>query len=78
MPTTNHTFEAAIAATASKATYGGAGTSVFGWLMSNEFAVVMGIVLALGGFAVNWYYKAKEDGRQQHEHDDRMKRLDSK
>lgn len=31
--------------------------------MSNEFAVVSGIVLGLAGLAVNWYYKLKADRR---------------
>ena len=56
----------------SKATYGGAGTSVFGWMMSNEFAVLVGVVVAVAGFVLNWYYRHKEDKRRQAEHDRRM------
>jgi len=66
------TLEATISAAASKATYTGAGTSVMGWILSSEFTILMGLMVAIGGFLVNWYYKAKEDRRQQAEHDRRM------
>ncbi len=65
-------YEAALAAVGSKATYGGAGASVFGWFTSNEFALLVGVVVAVGGFVINWYYKHKEDKRRQAEHDQRM------
>lgn len=64
--------DSTIAATAGKATYGGAATSIFGWLTSNEFAVLIGAFVAVGGFCVNWYYRHKEDKRQQAEHERRM------
>jgi hypothetical protein len=66
------TFEATMAAAGSKATYTGAGTSVMGWVLSSEFGVLFGVFLGLGGLAINWYYKHKEDKRQQQEHDRRM------
>lgn len=56
-------LEATAAAVGSKATYAGSTTSVLGWLMSNEFAVISGIVLGLAGLTVNWYYKLKADRR---------------
>ncbi len=71
-PEQQTTFEATMAATGSKATYTGAGASVFGWLTSNEFAVLVGVVIAVAGFLVNWYYRHKEDKRQQLEHERRM------
>ena len=61
-----------MAAAGSKATYGGATTSIVGWVLSSEFGILFGIMLVLGGFCVNWYYKHKEDKRQQEEHDRRM------
>lgn len=61
-----------MAAAGTKATYGGAGASVFGWFVSNEFAVLVGVVIAVGGFLVNWYYRHKEDKRRQEEHNRRM------
>lgn len=61
-----------MAAAGSKATYTGAGASVMGWVLSSEFGVLFGVFLGLGGLAINWYYKHKEDRRQQQEHDRRM------
>lgn len=68
-------LEVAASAVASKTTYGGAVTSVLGWVLSSEFTVVFGIVVALAGLAVNWYYKAKADRRSEAEHKARMFRL---
>ena len=72
MPDASHTIDATIAAAGSKATYTGAGMTISGWLLSSEFAVLMGIVIGVAGFLVNWYYKHKEDKRQQAEHERRM------
>lgn len=66
------TIEAAIAASASKATYAGSGSVIMGFITSSEFTIIMGLVLAIGGFIVNWYYKAKDDRRLQAEHEVRM------
>ena len=68
-------LEVATAAVASKSTYGGAMTSVVGWFLSSEFTVIFGIVVALVGLAVNWYYKAKADQRQRDWHLARMASL---
>ena len=57
------TLETTAAALGSKATYAGSTTSIVGWLMSNEFAVVSGMVLGLAGLVINWYYKRKSDLR---------------
>lgn len=65
-------LEASIAASASKATYGGATTIGIGWLMSNEFAVLVGMVIGLAGFLVNLYYRWKQDRREEAEHKARM------
>ena len=65
-------FDATMATLGSKATYTGATTSVLGWIMSSEFGVLIGIVLGVGGFLVNWYYKYKPDKREQELHDQRM------
>jgi hypothetical protein len=43
-----------------------------GWVLSSEFGVLIGLLLGCGGFLVNWYYKHKEDKRQQREHEIRM------
>lgn len=65
-------FDATMAAAGSKATYTGATTSVVGWVLSSEFGVLVGLLLGVGGFAINWYYKHKQDKREQAEHDRRM------
>lgn len=41
----------------------GLGTAVFGGVTLERVAIAVGIVTALGTFAVNWYYKAREDAR---------------
>lgn len=46
-----------VAGIASKTTYGGTGLTIGGFLLTNEFAVLVGILAAVGGFLVNWYYK---------------------
>lgn len=65
-----------IASAASKATYTGAGMTIGGWFLSSEFAVLMGVVIGVAGFVVNWHYKHKEDKRQQAEHERRMREFD--
>ena len=70
---TQGAFDATMAAVGSKATYTGATTSVLGWIMSSEFGVLVGIILGVGGFLVNWYYKHKEDKRKQELHELNMK-----
>ncbi len=64
--------ETAIATVGSKVTNAGAITSVLGWLTSNEFALLVGVGVAIGGFVVNWYYRHQENKRQQAEHSARM------
>lgn len=57
-------IELGVAAAASKSTYGGAATSFLGWLLSSEFTIIVGLVVAVGGFIVNWYYKREANRRQ--------------
>ncbi len=59
MTPTSQTVDAALAASGSKVTYAGSGVTVTGWLLSSEFAVLVGIFLGLAGFLVNWYYRHK-------------------
>lgn len=70
---TQATIDATMAAVGSKATYTGASASVLGWMISSEFGVLFGLFLGLVGLCVNWFYKHKEDKRQQAEHDRRMR-----
>lgn len=65
-------FEASASGLASKITYGGAGWSLAGWIVSSEGVALCGLLVAVGGLLVNWYYKAKHDRRQQEEHNARM------
>lgn len=60
--------EAAVAASATKATYGGVATIGLGWVLSDGFAVLMGLVLGLAGFAVNLYFRKRQDRREEREH----------
>jgi hypothetical protein len=50
----------AAASSATKVTYGGSAAIMGGWFLSNEFAVLMGVVIGVAGFVVNWYYRHKE------------------
>ena len=83
MNSTSQTVDAALAAVGSKSTYAGASVTVTGWLLSSEFAVLVGMLLGLGGFLVNWYYRHKltnaeirlrkaQDLREQEEHAAKM------
>lgn len=51
--------DAALAATGSKATYGGSATIIGGWWLSSEFAVLVGMIVGVIGLAVQWYYRRK-------------------
>jgi hypothetical protein len=66
-------FDATMAAVGSKATYGGASTSVVSWLLSSEFGILMGILIGLSGLMINWYYRHKEDKRRQEEHERKLR-----
>lgn len=55
----SNTIDATLAAAGSKATYTGSGMVLSGWFFSSEFAVLVGIVIGIAGFLVNWYYKHK-------------------
>lgn len=69
---TTETIDATLAAAGSKATYAGAGTTVTGWLLSSEFGVLAGILIGVCGLCIQWYYRHKQDKREQAEHDRRM------
>lgn len=43
------------------AMFGGSGVAIwFGKFSVNEIAALCGVIIALGGFLVNWYYKHKQ------------------
>lgn len=68
-------LEAAIAASATKAMYGGGAGAFAGFAVSNELLGLMGLLIALAGFAVNTYYRRKQDAREQAEHERRMRMI---
>ena len=41
------------------------GTALFGGVTLQDVALWVGIITALGTFLVNWYYKAREDAREE-------------
>jgi Bacteriophage holin family, superfamily II-like len=51
---------AEIAAVGNKVNAGGLGYSGYGFLTSNEFAIVSGVIIAFAGLLVSWYYKRKD------------------
>lgn len=59
------TIEATLAAVGQKTTVAGASATGFGWLFSNEFLGLAGLLIAIAGLLVNIYFKRKEDARQQ-------------
>jgi hypothetical protein len=71
-----HFTDAGIAAAASKSTYTGSGLMITGWLFSSEAAILVGMVVGIVGLGVNFYYKRKQDKREEREHKKRMKDLD--
>lgn len=66
-------FDSTMAAAGSKATYGGASATVASWFLSSEFGMLMGIAIGIAGLITNFYFKYKEDKRQQAEHDRKMR-----
>lgn len=58
-------FDAVMASAGSKAGFIGAGSTVLGWLASSEGGILFGIAIGLVGLLVNWYYKAKQDARDE-------------
>ena len=72
MSAAEQTIDASMAAAGSKATYAGAGFGFSGWLLSSEAGGLIGIVGGVGGLFLTWFYKRRQDRREQEEHDMRM------
>lgn len=62
----------AAASAASKVSLGASATAVGGWFLSNEFAVLAGLVIGVIGLGVQWYYRHKEYKLREREHMARM------
>ena len=73
---TQDTIEAAAAgaaaSAASKVSLGASATAVGGWFLSNEFAVLAGLIIGLVGLGVQWFYRHKEYKLREREHFARM------
>lgn len=54
------TTDAAVAAAASKTTWGGAAVALYGWVSSSEGAAVTGLLIALVGLAVNTWFRWRD------------------
>lgn len=61
-----------------KFTIGGSIWSLFSWLASSQAGVLFGILLGITGLLVNWYFKRRQDEREQREHEARMRKLATK
>lgn len=70
-----HGLEQTLASVGSKSTYGGAATTGASWFLSSEFGVLVGLILGLSGFALNWYYSRKRDRREEMEHELRIREI---
>lgn len=68
---------ASVAGAASKVTYSGSAAALGGWLVSSEAGVVLGLLIAAAGLAVQWYYRHREFRLKQAEHAARMTALGS-
>lgn len=64
--------EAAVAAVAHKTMTAGSATAVVGWLTLNNVALLIGILVTLAGFGVNFYYRRKADRRESELHAARL------
>lgn len=64
---------ATVSSSASKTTYAGAASGFVAYLASIDVLAWLGIAIALGGFAVNWYYKRLENKRADEIHQLRIK-----
>ncbi len=58
---------------ATATTYTGGGITVFGYLSAHDLALFAGVLIALAGFCVNWYYKYKHYKLAETEYNDRRR-----
>lgn len=57
-------IDATAISAASKTTYGGALASVAGWLASQDWLTIIGVIVAVGGLASNLYFQIRRDRRE--------------
>lgn len=65
--------EATIAGIAQKVGVSGGTVAVYGGLTANEIAAFGGLLIAIVGVCVQWYFKRKDDRRNQVLHDAQMR-----
>ena len=58
------------------ATYGGGASAFLFGLTANEFAAIAGVIVAVTGLCVQWFYNRRRDRRETDEHKARMARLE--
>lgn len=63
------------AALGSKTTYAGAGVTIGSWFLSNEFFGLVGVIIGMVGLFTNLYFRRKQDTREQHEYEARMRAM---
>lgn len=68
-------IDVTLAALGSKATFAGAGASFLGWFFSSQFSVLAGVVIGALGLLLNFYFRRRQDAREQQEHEARMRKL---
>lgn len=66
---------AALATVGATATYTGAGMSGAGWLLSNEFFGLAGVLIGLTGLLITWHYKRQAHKLRVREHELRAELL---
>jgi uncharacterized membrane protein YebE (DUF533 family) len=69
--TTQQAIDATLASAGWNTTKTGAATVLLGYAVSDVVAVI-GLVIAFCGLGIQWYYRRKQDQREQAEHERRM------
>jgi hypothetical protein len=68
-------IDATIAAVGHKTAQGGAGLTILGWALSSEGTAAIGLFIGAVGLTIQWYYRRKQDRREQAEHEARMRMM---
>jgi hypothetical protein len=69
------TFDAVLAALGWKTTQAGAVTTLFAWVLSSQGTALVGMLMGATGLVIQFYYRRRQDRRDQEEHDARMKEM---
>ena len=62
----------ALADAGHKTAQAGGGITILSWLTSSQGGVAIGILIGVLGLLVQWYYRRKQDKREEEEHQLRM------